>query len=447
MSRSTTWTPWRRFAALVAALVLAACATAAAADKRVVNGGIVTGSAWESIVALVDAANPDAHAGFSCGGTLIEDRWVLTAAHCVTETGPDRVFDADEREVVIGRKRLDQPDLGKRIGIDEVFVHPDYVIGQPQLGADLALLLLSGDPSWPEMEYATKDGVAASRYVLVSGAPNIAGWGSTAQVAVAGQLPVELRQGIATLLDGTTCDALSAQPVIQSSMVCTSTLNGINTCNGDSGGPLVVFDVNTLDSILWGIVSYGPLTCATAEPAKYTWVPEFVGWIEETISDNTPSPPAPAPPAPPAPAPERTAAAPSSPPAPVTPAAPPKDVLAPRITGLALAPAAFRAARSGAPIAAAGVGGRVRYKLSEAATVAVTVERRSCVRRRRCGFRAVRGAALAIESAAGDNTFRLTGRLARGRLSRGSYRLTLAATDAAGNRSAPARASFRIVAR
>jgi PKD repeat protein len=79
----------------------------------------------------------------------------------------------------------------------------------------------------------------------------------------------------------------------------------------------------------------------------------------------------------------------------------------------------------------------VRFTVSEAANVVLTFERRSGRR-----WRKVRGS-VRVTARIGANRVRLTGRLSRrNRLKAGVHRLTLVATDAAGNRSRPVRATF-----
>jgi len=83
-----------------AGLLLATFATPAVADRglgrvfaepRILGGEIVNSAKdWPWQVALYhnDAAN--GRLVFICGGSVIAERWVLTAAHCVTEGPPDR---------------------------------------------------------------------------------------------------------------------------------------------------------------------------------------------------------------------------------------------------------------------------------------------------------------------------------------------------------------------
>jgi glucose/arabinose dehydrogenase len=139
-----------------------------------------------------------------------------------------------------------------------------------------------------------------------------------------------------------------------------------------------------------------------------------------------------------------------------------KDVVAPRVSGLALGTRAFRAASKGGSIARkrTPVGTRVRFRLSEAATARFTIDRAARGRKkgRRCvapkkAKRKARGCRRYVRmkggfsrhSKAGPNSFRFTGRLRGRKLRPGRYRLVLVSRDAAGNKSAAKRAKFRVV--
>ncbi len=137
-------------------------------------------------------------------------------------------------------------------------------------------------------------------------------------------------------------------------------------------------------------------------------------------------PPPPPPPPPPAPA-NPVPAARLNPPVAVKP-----DRTPPRLSSVRLSPTRLRPARRGAPVARKRVrgGALLRLRLSEAARVTFGIDRRESV----------------VRSALPRGTSRLwvTGRL-RGRvLRRGTHRLTLRATDAAGNASRMTRLRFRV---
>lgn len=126
---------------------------------------------------------------------------------------------------------------------------------------------------------------------------------------------------------------------------------------------------------------------------------------------------------------------------PVVPPDPGPDV-PPTLTALRLSPRAFATARRGpSATAAARTGAVVSFRSSEAARLTFRVQRRAGSR-----YLAVRGS-FRRAAAAGQNSFRFTGRL-RGRALRpGSYRLLARAFDGGGKASKPVRRSFRIVRR
>ncbi len=150
---------------------------------------------------------------------------------------------------------------------------------------------------------------------------------------------------------------------------------------------------------------------------------------------------------------------PPEPPQPRPPSVP--DTTRPLLSGLSLSPARFRAAAKG-PSAAARVGSRVSYRLSEPATVRFRVERalpgrrargrcakprRSNRRGKRCTRNITLPGAFTHQGKTGQNTLTFRGRLRGRKLRPGRYRLRAIATDPAGNKSQPARGRFRIVRR
>ena len=115
------------------------------------------------------------------------------------------------------------------------------------------------------------------------------------------------------------------------------------------------------------------------------------------------------------------------------------DTAAPGISSLELKNRRFRVGRASTPQVAlkAPVGTKLRYALSEPATVAITIERQ----------RSGKGAGtLTRAGTAGPNAMPFTGRVGRRELRPGSYRMRVVATDAAGNASTPATVRFRVVA-
>ena len=114
------------------------------------------------------------------------------------------------------------------------------------------------------------------------------------------------------------------------------------------------------------------------------------------------------------------------------------DTTAPALGRVTLAPARFAVARGATAVSAARRGTSIRYGLSEPAKVTLRIEKLAKGKRRTLGT-------LRRTGAAGANRVRFSGRIARRALRPGRYRLTVRATDSAGNRSAARSAAFRIV--
>lgn len=126
----------------------------------------------------------------------------------------------------------------------------------------------------------------------------------------------------------------------------------------------------------------------------------------------------------------------------------PRDVTAPTLTAIRLSRTRFGAAR----------GATLTWRVDERATVAFTLARAArgfrsgsrCVaraprtgRRRPC-TRWLAAGTLPARTGEGAGTLRVTGRVGRRTLAPGRYRLTLRATDGAGNRSSPRTVAFTI---
>lgn len=118
---------------------------------------------------------------------------------------------------------------------------------------------------------------------------------------------------------------------------------------------------------------------------------------------------------------------------------PAADTKAPLVSGFRSRRSVFAVARAATPRAArAARGTTLRYTLSENARVALKIQRKRGTRYRTVGT-------LRRNGVSGPNRIRFTGRIGRRALRAGRYRAVIMATDAAGNRSAPRRTSFRVV--
>ncbi len=120
-----------------------------------------------------------------------------------------------------------------------------------------------------------------------------------------------------------------------------------------------------------------------------------------------------------------------------------RDSSAPVLSKVKLTRRRFRVGTAATAVAA-GLqrGTKLSFRSSEAGTLAITFERK-VVKKRRTTYRKAGTVTRRIRS--GDGAVALSGRVGKKRLAAGSYRLTLVASDGAGNRSKPVRISLTIV--
>ncbi|XP_007421153.1 chymotrypsin-like protease CTRL-1 [Python bivittatus] len=233
--------------------------------ERIVNGENAISGSWPWQVSLQTSSN--AH---FCGGSLINENWVVTAAHCNVK--PRTHF------AVLGEhNRNSGAEPIQRRSIIQAITHPSW--NAQTLNNDITLLKLSA----PVQLNARVSPVclASPTESLPSGLKCVTtGWGRTSGTASGSA--IILQQVVLPLVPVTQCQQYWGNR-ITSSMVCAGGA-GASSCQGDSGGPLVCQKGSVWNLI--GIVSWGTSNCNVRAPAVYTRVSKFRNWIDQVVARN-----------------------------------------------------------------------------------------------------------------------------------------------------------------
>ena len=227
---------------ILASSVLALAALAPSAQAII--GGRPASRPYPFMVSLQSGG------GHFCGGSLVRQDWVLTAAHCVEGTTED---EQQRLRAVLGRVNL-QDSGGEELEIDLIKVHETYA-ADDEGGHDIALLHLAT----PSAQSPVRLAAAGDRAVWEAGAPaRVIGWG--AAVFLVGPGSDDLQEADVPVVSDEDCQRnYDASPFVfnRETMVCAGELTGLrDSCQGDSGGPLLAGDLAG-EPVQVGTVSFG----------------------------------------------------------------------------------------------------------------------------------------------------------------------------------------------
>jgi len=252
---------------LITIILLAALpSTVSAAPLAVFNGADVPQGEYPWMVGIAQADVADGYEAQFCGGTLIDEEWVLTAAHCTYDL-QDQPFAPSALDIIIGRNRLSSQQ-GERISVDQIVRHETFQ--SATLRGDIALLHLSKPASVTPIALGQATSATAA---------TIVGWGVTKD----GTAADDLQEAQVPMVPQEACRMFynSYGVTILSSMLCAGDATGsVDACVGDSGGPLLVWQEGSQSWAQAGIISWGA-ECGTAGAyGVYTNIGSFIDWIQ-----------------------------------------------------------------------------------------------------------------------------------------------------------------------
>ncbi|XP_066973090.1 trypsin-1-like [Macrobrachium rosenbergii] len=268
--------------------ILGPCLCGRSNQPRIVGGQEVTPEhkyPWLTSI-YTDSGNT-----FICGGSLIDDRHILTAAHCLFR---DYVYPLSRQEIRVGLADHNRNSTADDIaGVTQMAEIENYVVHEKYntdtTENDIAIITLKKPIS------LTADGairpvcLPADDSMTYEGDNGIvAGWGYLRpNDNVATNVPYEVTVPII----GPDCkgDFPSSYVITQNNICAGFPQGGKDSCQGDSGGPLVVQEKQIY--IQAGIVSFGDGCAEPNKPGIYTRVSKYLDWIKTNTKGAKVCPP------------------------------------------------------------------------------------------------------------------------------------------------------------
>jgi len=252
------------------------CQCGVANTDRIVGGQVVSPKnkyPWHVGIKFSNGRN------YWCGGSIINDRYVMTAAHCIDD------LNGNAQGLVVGvadhnmfSTTDDVSGVTRLVNVEQIIGHPDY--NDRTLNNDIALLRLSETLDLSQHKQLRAVCLPADDSKNYAGMMAIAsGWGT---LSSGGSQPSRLNEVTVPILEQS-CFGISG---VTANMLCAGLREGgKDTCQGDSGGPLYVEESSKYTQV--GITSWGRGCAAAGNPGVYARVSKYVSWIRRNTDDAT----------------------------------------------------------------------------------------------------------------------------------------------------------------
>lgn len=252
-------------------------------------GGVDSGpNSWPWAVAIFQkSARDPTRKSFICGGSIINDEYVLSASHCIIRA--DGRGRAEDFFVKVGGH--DIRTTGDFYPVSAVYPHENYRNWRRYNDISLFKLAKKLDFSDPKVRPVCLPTSDVANFNLTDHTAKVIGWGTT---SFGGPVARNLMEADVKVTTNQECDqayssidgsTIAYPQGITENFICAGVREGgRDSCQGDSGGPLLWRQGDTWYQL--GVVSFGYKCAEPGFPGVYTRTANFLKWIGSHVEDK-----------------------------------------------------------------------------------------------------------------------------------------------------------------